>query len=100
LAAGRVCATRRGGAAVFRPQIVNYNSIEEEAAALMESLGQQPRLHRREQADRFYGTDVFLRINGFELEADSDLDTRSFMVDGPAGIPLCQSSTDPAAHQV
>ena len=35
-------------AAVFRPQIGYYNPIEEEAAALMESLAQQPRLPRRQ----------------------------------------------------
>jgi hypothetical protein len=35
-------------AAVFRPQTGCYNSIEEEAAALMESLGKQPRFPGRQ----------------------------------------------------
>jgi len=73
-------------AAVFRPQIGCYNSLEEEAAALMESLG----MNRGPQDARFWrsgvtnhgfvdgnkrialtAADVFLRRNGFYLEVDA-----------------------------
>jgi death-on-curing protein len=55
-------------AAVFRPQIGYYNSIEEEAAALMESLGNNHGFLDGNKRIAFTGADVFLRLNGFYIE--------------------------------
>jgi death on curing protein len=51
-------------AAVFRPQIGYYNSIEEEAAALMESLGSNHGFLDGNKRIAFTAADVFLRRNG------------------------------------
>jgi death-on-curing protein len=56
-------------AAVFRPQIGYYNSLEEEAAALMESLGNNHGFLDGNKRIAFTATDVFLRRNGFYLKA-------------------------------
>jgi death on curing protein len=58
-------------AAVFRPQIGYYNSLEEEAAALMESLGNNHPLLDGNKRISFTATDVFLRRNGFCIEVES-----------------------------
>src|SRR5271167_3838509 len=58
-------------AAVFRPQIGYYNSIEEEAAALMESLGSSHGFLDGNKRIAFTATDVFLRRNGLYLEVDA-----------------------------
>jgi death-on-curing protein len=58
-------------AAVFRPQIGYYNSIEEEAAALMESLGNNHGFLDGNKRIAFTAADVFLRRNGFYLEAEA-----------------------------
>src|SRR3954453_20846042 len=55
-------------AAVFRPQIGYDNSIEEEAAALMESLGNNHGFLDGNKRIAFTATDVFLRRNGFYIE--------------------------------
>jgi len=55
-------------AAVFRPQIGYYNSIEEEAAALMESLGNNHGFLDGNKRIAFTTADVFLRRNGFYLD--------------------------------
>jgi death-on-curing protein len=55
-------------AAVFRPQIGYYNSIEEEAAALMESLGNNHGFLDGNKRIAFVGADVFLRRNGFYID--------------------------------
>jgi death-on-curing protein len=55
-------------AAVFRPQTGYYNSIEEEAAALMESLGNNHGFLDGNKRIAFAATDVFLRRNGFYIE--------------------------------
>ena len=67
-------------AAVFRPQIGYYNSIEEEAAALMESLGSSHGFLDGNKRIAFTATDVFLRRNGFYLEVEG-IDGHAF-VDG------------------
>jgi death-on-curing protein len=59
------------GAAVFRPQTGFYNSIEEEAAALMESLGSNHGFLDGDKRIAFTATDVFLRRNGFCIEVDA-----------------------------
>jgi death-on-curing protein len=55
-------------AAVFRPQIGYYNSIEEEAAALMESLGNNHGFLDGNKRIAFTAADVFLRRNGFYID--------------------------------
>jgi death-on-curing protein len=50
--------------AVFRPQIGHYNSIAEEAAALMESLA------NGNKRIAFAAAHTFLLVNGYELELD------------------------------
>src|SRR5438876_986266 len=58
-------------AAVFRAQTGYYNSIEEEAAALMESLGNNHAFIDGNKRIAFTATDVFLRRNGFYIEVES-----------------------------
>jgi death on curing protein len=58
-------------AAVFGPQVGYYNSIEEEAAALMESLGNNHGFLDGNKRIAFTATDVFLRRNGFYIEIDA-----------------------------
>lgn len=58
-------------ASVFRPQTGYYNSLEEEAAALMESLGNNHGFLDGNKRIAFTAADVFLRRNGFFLEVDA-----------------------------
>src|SRR6059058_5605740 len=58
-------------AAVFRAQTGYYNSIEEEAAALMESLGNNHGFLDGNKRIAFTATDVFLRRNGFYIEGEA-----------------------------
>jgi death on curing protein len=57
-------------AATFRPQIGYYNTIEEEAAALMESFGNNHGFVDGNKRIAFAAADVFLRVNGFNLEVE------------------------------
>src|SRR5215470_10554231 len=57
--------------AVFRPQIGYYNSLEEEAAALMESLGNNHGFIDGNKRIAFTATDVFLRRNGYFIEVNA-----------------------------
>ncbi|HET6176975.1 MAG TPA: type II toxin-antitoxin system death-on-curing family toxin [Candidatus Sulfotelmatobacter sp.] len=59
-------------AAVFRPQTGYYESIAEEAAALMESLGMNHGFLDGNKRIAFTAADVFLRRNGFYLEVAAD----------------------------
>ena len=70
-------------AAVFRPQTGYYNSIEEEAAALMESLGNNHGFLDGNKRIAFTAADVFLRRNGFYIE-----------VEGPDGYAFIYGSMD------
>jgi death-on-curing protein len=69
---GRYGVRDRGAveAAVFRPQTGYYNCIEEEAAALMESLGNNHGFIDGNKRIAFTAGDVFLRHNGFYLEVE------------------------------
>src|ERR1700730_2535054 len=58
-------------AAVFRPQTGYYNSLEEEAAALMESLGNNHAFLDGNKRIAFTATDVFLRRNGFHIVVEA-----------------------------
>lgn len=55
-------------AAIFRPQLGYYNSLLEEAAALMEGLGNNNAFLDGNKRLSFALPDVFLRLNGFYLE--------------------------------
>ena len=70
-------------AAVFRPQTGYYNSTEEEAVALMESLGNNHGFLDGNMRIAFTATDVFLRRNGFFIE-----------VEGMAGYEFISGSMD------
>ena len=58
-------------AAVSRPQTGYYNSLEEEAAALMESLGNNHGFLDGYKRIAFTATDVFLRRNDFYIEVEA-----------------------------
>jgi death-on-curing protein len=58
-------------AAVFRPQVGYYNSIEEEAAALTESLANNNGFLDGNKRIAFIATDVFLMRNGFYIDVDA-----------------------------
>jgi death-on-curing protein len=66
-------------AAVFRPQTGFYNSIEEEAAALMESLGNNHGFLDGNKRIAFTAADVFLRRNGSYIAVEG-LDGHAFIV--------------------
>jgi len=57
-------------AAVFRPQTGYYNSLEEEAAALMESLANNHGFLDGNKRIAFTAADVFLRRNGFYIDVE------------------------------
>lgn len=57
-------------AAVFRPQTGYYNSIEEEAAALMESLANNHGFLDGNKRIAFTAADVFLRRNGSYIDVE------------------------------
>ena len=65
-------------AAVFRAQTGYYNSIEEEAAALMESLGNNHAFIDGNKRIAFTATDVFLGRNGFYIDV-SGLEGEEFV---------------------
>jgi death-on-curing protein len=59
--------------AVFRPQIGYYDSLAEEAAALMESLtNNHPFLDGNKRVG-FAAAHTFLLVNGFDLKVDSEV---------------------------
>ena len=57
--------------AIFRPQNGYYSSLFEEAAALMESLGNNHALLDGNKRISFAVTDTMLRANGYFLGVDS-----------------------------
>src|SRR5579863_5336636 len=58
-------------AAVFRPQTGYYNSLEEEAAALMESLANNHGFLDGNKRIAITAADVFLRRNGFYIKVEA-----------------------------
>jgi death-on-curing protein len=66
-------------AAIFRPQNGYYGSIEEEAAALMESFGNNHAFLDGNKRIAFTAADVFLRRNGFYIEVEG-ADGHAFIV--------------------
>ena len=65
--------------AVMRPQIGYYESMIEEAAALMESLAMNHPFVDGNKRTAFYSTDSFLRKNGSFIDCDNDEAYRFFM---------------------
>ena len=59
-------------AAGFRPQTGYYDSLEEEARALMESLAMNHGFADGDKRIAFTAADVFLRRNGFSIDAADD----------------------------
>lgn len=66
-------------AAVLRPQSGYYNSLVDEAAALMESLANNHAFVDGNKRLSFTLTDIFLRLNGKYLDVEAD-DAYEFMV--------------------
>jgi death on curing protein len=64
-------------AAVFRPQIGYYNSLQEEAAALMESLANNHGFIDGSKRTAVTAADVFLRRNGFYIDVERSRDSIS-----------------------
>jgi len=56
--------------AVFRPQSGHYNSVHEEAAALMESLANNHPFLDGNKRVAFASAHTFLLINGFDLDIE------------------------------
>lgn len=73
--------------AVFRPQIGYYNSIAEEAAALMESLANNHPFLDGNKRVAFAATHTFLLVNGHDLEVDA-LEAYDFMMQSIASGEL------------
>ena len=65
--------------ALHRPQTGYYDTIIHEAAALMESLVQNHPFIDGNKRVAFAVVDVFLRINGFSITADS-MDIYNYML--------------------
>lgn len=57
--------------ALMRPQLGYYDSLIEEAAALMESLANNYPFVDGNKRVAFFVTDVFLRLNGQYIDCDS-----------------------------
>ena len=58
--------------AIMRPQLGYYDSLIEEAAALMESLANNHPFVDGNKRVAFFVTDAFLRLNGYFIDCDSD----------------------------
>lgn len=58
-------------AALMRPQLGYYNSLIEEAAALLESLANNHPFVDGNKRTAFAVTDTFLQLNGYYIDCDS-----------------------------
>ncbi len=58
--------------ALYRPRTGYYADLSEEAAALFESLLMNHPFVDGNKRMAFFGTDVFLRLNGWQIEVDSE----------------------------
>jgi death-on-curing protein len=65
--------------ALARPQTGHYNNIEEEAAALMESLAINHPFIDGNKRVSFFVTDVFLRLNGYYIGCENQSAHNFFM---------------------
>lgn len=66
--------------ALLRPQIGYYDSIVQEAAALMESLAVNHPFIDGNKRVAFFVTDAFLRMNGYYIDCDNDEAHAFFMM--------------------
>jgi len=65
--------------ALMRPQSGYYKDLEQQAAALMESLsGNHPFIDGNKRV-AFFATDTFLRMNGFRIECDGE-EAHAFLI--------------------
>ena len=72
---GGIAGLRDRGAldsALMRPQHGYYDSLIQEAAALMESLANNHPFLDGNKRIAFFATDTFLRMNGHFIECDND----------------------------
>ncbi len=72
---GGISGTRDIGAlesALMRPQSGYYKTVLEEAAALMESLANNHPFLDGNKRVAFFAADIFLRINGYLIDCDSN----------------------------
>ena len=58
--------------AILRPQMGYYDSLIEEAAALLESLAMNHPFVDGNKRTAFAATEIFLRLNGSFIDCDSD----------------------------
>jgi death-on-curing protein len=58
--------------ALIRPQLGYYDTIQQQAAAMIESLVNNHPFMDGNKRIAFFGTDVFLRLNGYFLDCDSE----------------------------
>ena len=65
--------------ALMRPQLGYYDSIIQEAAALMESLANNHPFIDGNKRVAFYATDTFLRMNGSFIDCESEAAYEYFM---------------------
>ena len=65
--------------ALARPQTSHYKNIIEESAALMESLAMHHPFIDGNKRVSFFVTDVFLRLNGYFIDCDSQSAYKFFM---------------------
>jgi len=65
--------------ALMRPQVGYYNSLIEQAAALMESLANNHPFIDGNKRVAFFVTDTFLRLNGYWIACDNEETYTYFM---------------------
>ena len=65
--------------ALMRPQSGYYEDVINEAAALMESLAMNHPFIDGNKRVAFFATDVFLRLNNYYIECDSESAHKYFM---------------------
>ena len=58
--------------ALMRPQMAHYQSLNQEAAALMESLANNHPFVDGNKQVSFFVTDTFLRMNGFFIDCEAE----------------------------
>lgn len=58
--------------ALMRPQIGYYDSLVQEAAAMMESLAMNHPFVDGNKRVAFFATDAFLRMNGYFIDCDDE----------------------------
>ena len=66
--------------ALTRPQSGHYKNVYEESAALMESLAVNHPFIDGNKRISFFATDIFLRLNGFYIDCDSET-AHDFFID-------------------